>query len=116
MELTVESNSSNLFMVGIQSWQLVQIFDKTNLVVSTDFEGRDMMIEADVSVGTIAGGDATVTTIMAHPPLNTSDLSLEEFLDTILDSNTTKGIKLDFKDLEVVEPSLIAIKSRASKV
>lgn len=78
--------------------------------------GRDMMIEADVSVGTIAGGDATVTTIMAHPPLNTSDLSLEEFLDTILDSNTTKGIKLDFKDLEVVETSLIAIKSRASKI
>ncbi|XP_057371637.1 uncharacterized protein LOC130692528 isoform X1 [Daphnia carinata] len=78
--------------------------------------GRDMMIEADVSVGTITGGDATIMPIMAHPPLNTSDLSLEEFLDTILDSNTTKGIKLDFKDLEVVELSLVAIKSRASKI
>lgn len=75
-----------------------------------------MMIEADVSTGTITGGDGTITAIMAHPPLNISDLSLEEFLDTILDSHMTKGIKLDFKDLAVVEPALIAIKSRASKV
>ena len=76
------------------------------------------MIEADVSMGTIAGGDGNIMPIMAHPPVNTSDLSLEEFLDTILSSGITapKGIKLDFKDLEALEPSLMAIKSRASKV
>lgn len=74
------------------------------------------MIEADVSMGTIAGGDGNIMPIMAHPPVNTSDLSLEEFLDTILSSGTSKGIKLDFKDLEALEPSLMAIKSRASKV
>nr|CAH0105063.1 unnamed protein product [Daphnia galeata] len=78
--------------------------------------GKDMMIEADVSMGTIAGGDGNIMPIMAHPPVNTSDLSLEEFLDTILSSGTSKGIKLDFKDLEALEPSLMAIKSRASKI
>ncbi len=74
------------------------------------------MIEADVSMGTIVGGDGSILPIMAHPPLVTSDLSLEEFMDTILNSGTLKGIKLDFKDIEALEPSLMAIKSRASKV
>jgi hypothetical protein len=75
-----------------------------------------MMIEADVSMGTVTGSDGIMLPIMAHPPLNNSDLSLEEFIDTILSSGTPKGIKLDFKDLEALESSLMAIKSRASKV
>ena len=63
-----------------------------------------MMIEADVSLG------AENTPIMAHPPANTSDLSLQQFLESVLasctESGAKKGIKLDFKFLGVVEPSL----------
>ena len=54
--------------------------------------------------------------MQAHPPFKTSDLSLEEFLDTVLSSNKQKGIKLDFKDMEVVEMSLQIIKTRSNKV
>jgi len=75
-----------------------------------------MMIEADVSMGTIVGGDGSILPIMAHPPSITSDLSLEEFIDTILNSGTPKGMKLDFKDIDSLEPSLVTIKSRANKV
>lgn len=75
-----------------------------------------MMIEADVSMGTVVGRDAKILPIMAHPPLKTSDLSLEEFLDTVLSYKKPKGIKLDFKDLEAVEMSLMMLKSRANKV
>ncbi|XP_046644331.1 uncharacterized protein LOC124329334 [Daphnia pulicaria] len=84
--------------------------------LNTSLYGKDMMIEADVSMGTIVGGDGSILPIMAHPPLVSSDLSLEEFMDTILNSGTFKGIKLDFKDIEALEPSLMAIKSRASKI
>ena len=74
-----------------------------------------MMIEADVSSGTIKGQNITMS-IMAHPPSKSSDLSLEEFLDTILDYPTPKGIKLDFKNIEVVESALQIIKLRINKV
>ena len=37
-----------------------------------------MMIEADVSMG--PGGEP----IMAHPPATQSDLSLQQFLDTVI--------------------------------
>ena len=62
-----------------------------------------MMIEADVSLG------RENVPIMAHPPADTSDLSLQQFLDQVLESTESgkkKGIKLDFKFLGVVEPSL----------
>lgn len=75
-----------------------------------------MMIEADVSMGTIIGKEGRVVPIMAHPPFKTSDLSLEEFLDTILSSRQQKGIKLDFKEMEAVEISLSMLKARATKV
>ncbi|NXA53391.1 F151B protein, partial [Nothocercus julius] len=42
--------------------------------------------------------------IMAHPPETDSDNTLEEWLKEILKTN--KGIKLDFKSLEAVRPSL----------
>lgn len=75
-----------------------------------------MMIEADVSMGTITGREGKFLPIMAHPPFKTSDLSLEEFVDIALSSRPPKGIKLDFKDMEVVELSLMIIKARANKV
>ncbi|NXG87037.1 F151B protein, partial [Stercorarius parasiticus] len=42
--------------------------------------------------------------IMAHPPETDSDNTLEEWLKEVV--NTNKGIKLDFKSLEAVRPSL----------
>ncbi|NXL06190.1 F151B protein, partial [Mesembrinibis cayennensis] len=42
--------------------------------------------------------------IMAHPPETDSDNTLQEWLEEIV--NTDKGIKLDFKSLEAVRPSL----------
>jgi len=72
-----------------------------------------MMIEADVSLG--PGGDP----IMAHPPANTSDLSLQRFLTTVLEAtenNAKKGIKLDFKFIEVVEPSLKIVKGLLDRI
>lgn len=49
--------------------------------------------------------------VMGHPPANTSDISLEQFLRQILEfnnKNTTtvkKGVKLDFKSTEVFNGS-----------
>ncbi|XP_026527701.1 protein FAM151B [Notechis scutatus] len=42
--------------------------------------------------------------VMAHPPETNSDNSLKEWLNEI--KNTNKGIKLDFKSLEAVNPSM----------
>ncbi|KFV06284.1 Protein FAM151B, partial [Tauraco erythrolophus] len=42
--------------------------------------------------------------VMAHPPETDSDNTLEEWLKEIVSTN--KGIKLDFKSLEAVRPSL----------
>lgn len=60
------------------------------------------MIEADV---TLAETSRYPVPIMAHPPNNTSDLTLEDFLVEIVRSNCAKGIKLDFKSTRVVEPA-----------
>ena len=47
-------------------------------MLATAMEDDTMMIEADVSIG--EGG----VPIMAHPPQNTSDLTLEEFMKTVI--------------------------------
>jgi len=49
--------------------------------------------------------------VMAHPPAIVSDLSLSEFLNRIMEFNRNhegqeKGVKLDFKSIEVFEGSL----------
>ena len=66
------------------------------------------MIEADVS----AGEDGEP--IMAHPPDTQSDLSLILFLETVLEAveagGARKGIKLDFKSLDILQPSLETLK------
>ena len=60
------------------------------------------MIEADVS---LAETSRYPVPIMAHPPAQTSDLTLEDFLIEVVRSNCAKGIKLDFKSTRVVEPA-----------
>ena len=47
--------------------------------------------------------------VMAHPPANDSDLTLQVFLDSL--KLTRKGMKLDFKSLMAVEPSMSLLKS-----
>lgn len=53
--------------------------------------------------------------IMGHPPEDTSDLSLDDFLNRVADHNakhvnSTKGVKLDFKSIEAVEKSIDLVK------
>lgn len=71
-----------------------------------------MMLEADVVLGKLANGSTTEDIpIMGHPPANTSDLSLEDFLNKVSSYNngsssvSKKGIKLDFKTIEVFSKS-----------
>ncbi|XP_076173961.1 protein FAM151B isoform X2 [Ptiloglossa arizonensis] len=69
-------------------------------------DGNVAMLEGDVSLGNVTGTNAAdAVPIMAHPPAVTSDLSLEDFLKTVVESKTGKGIKLDFKSIEAFEAS-----------
>lgn len=55
--------------------------------------------------------------VMGHPPINTSDISLQSFLTKILEFNSLKveqdkkGVKLDFKSIDAFEDSLDILKS-----
>lgn len=60
------------------------------------------MIEADV---TLAETTRYPIPIMAHPPMNMSDITLEDWLMEVVRSESGKGIKLDFKSTRVVEPA-----------
>ncbi|XP_020799125.1 protein FAM151B [Drosophila serrata] len=67
-------------------------------------------IEADIVLGKL-NGEGEDMPVMAHPPATTSDLTLAEFLYQIMDFNRDhegeeKGVKLDFKSIEVFEGSL----------
>ncbi|XP_064591857.1 protein FAM151B isoform X2 [Zonotrichia leucophrys gambelii] len=57
------------------------------------------MVEVDV---VLRGGDGDP--ILAHPPDTDSDITLQEWLAQM--GSTSKGIKLDFKSLAAVGPSL----------
>ncbi|KAJ8357556.1 hypothetical protein SKAU_G00203500 [Synaphobranchus kaupii] len=63
-----------------------------------------MVLEADVNVQGYNTANETQIPIMAHPPDVYSDNTLQEWLDSVLKSK--KGIKLDFKSIEAVSPSL----------
>ena len=72
--------------------------------------GKAMMLEADVL---LRHNHADGMPIMAHPPAVDSDLSLLEFLNQTIAS--IKGIKLDFKSLAAVEPSLRILQEQVSR-
>ncbi|XP_018327446.1 protein FAM151B isoform X2 [Agrilus planipennis] len=79
------------------------------------------MIEADIVLGTLTTSqNSTVIPIMGHPPANTSDLSLEHFLSMVKEHNSNsfyaKGVKLDFKTIEVFEASLSILQSKWSEI
>nr|XP_024219473.1 protein FAM151B isoform X2 [Halyomorpha halys] len=63
--------------------------------------GKALMIEADIVLGWKSEEDrenqTTRIPVMAHPPAVISNLTLEQFLYTFMESGVRKGIKLDFK-------------------
>ncbi|KAJ8262964.1 hypothetical protein COCON_G00154210 [Conger conger] len=62
------------------------------------------MIEADI----IMRGHDPKEPIMAHPPQTDSDITLRDWLKEV--SASDKGIKLDFKSLQAVAPSMQLLK------
>ncbi|XP_075688261.1 protein FAM151A [Rhinoderma darwinii] len=72
-----------------------------------------MILEADVNVEGHATPNETNIPIMAHPPAVYSDNTLQEWLDSVLHSS--KGIKLDFKSIKAVGPSLDILLAKSSQ-
>ncbi|GLV40037.1 uncharacterized protein CBL_10934 [Carabus blaptoides fortunei] len=86
-------------------------------LLETALAGKVMMLEADISLGTV-GNNSTVIPIMAHPPANKSDLSLQDFFVRLSNFNANKtksgekkGAKLDFKTIEAFEKSTEILKN-----
>lgn len=65
------------------------------------------MIEADVILP--SDGSEHDQPIMAHPPETNSDNTLQDWLAEVIKCN--KGIKLDFKSLAAVKPSMMLLES-----
>jgi hypothetical protein len=63
-----------------------------------------MMLEADVLLRGQGTANQTDIPVMAHPPAIDSDITLEEWVTQV--APTTKGIKLDFKSVDVLEPAM----------
>ncbi|XP_004371759.1 protein FAM151A [Trichechus manatus latirostris] len=64
-----------------------------------------MVLEADVTVEGLNTANETGVPIMAHPPDIYSNNTLQQWLETVL-ASSQKGIKLDFKSIKALGPSL----------
>lgn len=74
-------------------------------------------LEADVSLGNVIGPNPEISVpIMAHPPNKESDISLQNWIERVINAETGKGVKLDFKSIEIVEPSLKILKIHQNKL
>ncbi|XP_053248318.1 protein FAM151A isoform X2 [Podarcis raffonei] len=74
-----------------------------------------MALEADVTVEAHNTPNETDTPIMAHPPDIYSDNTLQEWLEAVLKSSN-KAIKLDFKSIKAVGPSLDILVKTSSQM
>ncbi|XP_075792143.1 protein FAM151A isoform X1 [Pelodiscus sinensis] len=74
-----------------------------------------MVLEADVNLEGLNTPNETDKPIMAHPPAIYSDNSFQEWLDAVLNSSS-RGIKLDFKSIKAVGPSLDILLKKSSEV
>ena len=83
------------------------------IILFCHFLGNDLMIEADV---TLAETTRYPIPIMSSPPLNVSDITLEDWLIEVVRSDTGKGIKLDFKSTRVVEPAFRVLARHADYI
>ncbi|XP_072367449.1 protein FAM151A [Scyliorhinus torazame] len=77
-------------------------------------KGSAMVLEADVNIEGLNTPNETGTPIMAHPPDVYSDNTLQEWLDAVIQSK--KGIKLDFKSIHAVNPSLDILVKKYNEV
>ena len=74
-------------------------------------------IEADIVMGneignSVAVDSALLVPIMAHPPDRESDMSFRQFLImSVRNRQLQKHLKLDFKGIEAVQPSLAILKT-----
>lgn len=87
--------------------------------LTTALDDDTMMIEADVSMGFVVGHEDEIVPIMAHPPTFFSDLSLEDFMDRILEARNQglkKGVKLDFKSTEVLQEAFQTLPSYENEI
>ncbi|XFF75790.1 hypothetical protein AB1E18_002009 [Capra hircus] len=64
-----------------------------------------MVLEADITIEGLGTVNETGVAIMAHPPAIYSDNTVEQWLEAVL-ASSKKGIKLDFKTIKAVGPSL----------
>ncbi|KAB0339584.1 hypothetical protein FD754_023807 [Muntiacus muntjak] len=62
-------------------------------------------LSADITIQGLGTVNETGVPIMAHPPAVYSDNTLEQWLEAVL-ASSQKGIKLDFKSIKAVGPSL----------
>lgn len=72
--------------------------------LSEALEDLTLMLEADV----LMRGAEPLEPIMAHPPQTDSDITLRAWLQE-LSTHNNKGIKLDFKSLDAVGPSMLIL-------
>ncbi|CAJ1446427.1 unnamed protein product [Effrenium voratum] len=72
-------------------------------------------IEVDVAMGYFTGNPGKKMPVMTHPPLLTSDLTFEDFLDKLIEDKR-RHVKFDFKDLESVERCLPVLAERSSEL
>ncbi|XP_056671054.1 protein FAM151A isoform X1 [Monodelphis domestica] len=73
-----------------------------------------MVLEADVNVEGLGTANETGIPIMAHPPAIYSDNTLEQWLEAVL-PRSRKGIKLDFKNIKAVGPSLDLLRNQTEE-
>jgi len=81
-------------------------------LLEQSLNSSSLLIEADVSL--LESKYPVV--IMAHPPNLSSDLTLDSFLQKIIDSKSSKGVKLDFKSTKCVEPAFRIIAKHYSNL
>jgi len=62
-------------------------------------------IEVDIVMGTLSGSGGEELPIAAHPPVHTSDLSVEALLKRCL-QDRKRHIKLDFKEMKALQACL----------
>ncbi|KAK3593247.1 hypothetical protein CHS0354_012338 [Potamilus streckersoni] len=78
-------------------------------------QGDFMMIKADILLQGQGTENQTNVPIMAHPPNIYSDITFDEWIDAVVLSGK-KGLELDFKSIEAVEPTLMLLAQRRAKL
>ncbi|XP_002730456.1 menorin-like [Saccoglossus kowalevskii] len=73
-----------------------------------------MMLEGDIVLEGMGTENETDTPVMAHPPLVYSDITLAEWLYGI--TETDKGMKLDFKDINAVDISMQMVRDMEARI